>query len=1385
MSRGVIRHHVDWLKLVEHSGPFLSLPVLERAFPQELDPHDADLVRELREAFAEWQEACKGRRPDLARHQAWVRFVMREALGWTEEVLHEASGEMPPPRVELAIHRETLVPDLFVSNPSGHAAGEGLRVLVQVIPPDQPLTRALAGRIWHATPADRMVQLLRGANVTLGLVTNGGEWRLVHVARDEMPSMASWYGDLWFDEPITLRAFRSLLGARRLFAVAAGDSLEALLAESAKNQQEITDQLGLQVRHAVEVLVQALDRADRDSGGNLLAGVGEKHIYDAALTVMMRLVFLFAAEERGLIGGGLERYQEHYAVSTLRDQLQEAADHHGEEVLESRHEAWSRLLATFRLIHGGCEHEDLHSPAYGGSLFDPDRYPFLEGRAQGTGWRTSPAHPLPVNDRMVLHLLSALQMLRVKMPGAGSSEARRISFKGLGIENIGHVYEGLLDHTALRAKAPDAPLLGLEGKLEPEVPVLRLESLRQSGAERLVDYLAEETGRSRNAVQRAVEQPVVRDEARALAACGNDRGLYDRVKPWLGLVRDDTTAYPVIIREGAVFVTAGADRRTTGTHYTPVTLTEPIVQHALEPLVYEGPAEGRPESEWKLRSPRELLELKVCDFAMGSGAFLVQTCRSLAERLVEAWDEVEKRHPGRVLVTPEGDTSEGKPTERLIPDDPDERRLVAMRYVTDRCLCGVDLNPMAVEMAKLSLWLATMQKDRPFTFLDHALRAGDSLLGITSLDQLECFDLAPAEGQQIETIAEIVRPAVEKAIEKRRELESFPVVDITHAQRKAALLAEAERALADLRAVADLLMGCDLASRRSGADREALFGAARMQVAEALDERLDADIHQGRVSALRARAQQLLDEGAPASQVPRRPFHWPLEFPEVFAAHDGLRGGLDGVVANPPFKGGQKITGVLGTDYRDHLVEVLAGGRRGSADLCSYFLLRTRSLLREGGTLGMIATNTIAQGDTREVGLERMLGDGFVSPRAISSQKWPGEANLEVAVVWLRRGEWNGTRVLDGATVPGITPFLTIPGDVEGKPYQLAANAGKSFQGSIVLGMGFVLTPKEAQALIAGDPHNRDVLFPYLSGEDLNSRWDQSPSRWVINFRDWALDRASAPAGYTGPVATDYPDCLRIVEEKVRPERERNNRKVYRDRWWHYAEKRPDLYATIAGMERVLVIPETTKYCAFSVVPVGPVFSHMTKVITISSFEDWCVLTTVLHEAWAREYSSTLENRLKYITSDAFETFPFPLRSGGGTLDDLGLRACEKRLGSMALRREGLTSVYNRFHSPDERSPDIAELRELHAEMDRAVAAAYGWSDLDLGHGFHETKQGVRFTISAPARREVLARLLRLNHERYRQEVEQGLRHQPARRAGAVTGRRTRVAPPSGPGLFG
>lgn len=241
---------------------------------------------------------------------------------------------------------------------------------------------------------------------------------------------------------------------------------------------------------------------------------------------------------------------------------------------------------------------------------------------------------------------------------------------------------------------------------------------------------------------------------------------------------------------------------------------------------------------------------------------------------------------------------------------------------------------------------------------------------------------------------------------------------------------------------------------------------------------------------------------------------------------------------NPPFQGGQKITGNLGVDYRNFLVDFVAGGRKGSADLCSYFFLQAGRLIRNGGMIGMLATNTIAQGDTREVGLDQLTQNSLTIPRAVASRKWPGSANLEVAQVWLRKGDWKSSCRLGDEEVRSISPYLVRPGRIEGNPFRLKANEGKSFQGSIVLGMGLVLLPEEADELIQQNSANQEVLFPYLTGEDLNSRPDQSPSRWVINFKDLPLRRAdekewkrAAEEGQKGLirrgiVAPDYSECF-------------------------------------------------------------------------------------------------------------------------------------------------------------------------------------------------------------------------------------------------------------------
>ena len=740
---------------------------------------------------------------------------------------------------------------------------------------------------------------------------------------------------------------------------------------------------------------------------------------------------------------------------------------------------------------------------------------------------------------------------------------------------------------------------------------------------------------------------------------------------------------------------------------------------------------------------------------MGSAAFLVQACRYLGEKLVQAWSDAEANNPGKVVIAPEGKLSRSRPEECTIPLDGEERLIYAKRTVAQRCLYGVDKNHLAVEMAKLSLWLETMQKDKPFTFLDHCLKTGDSLVGV-NLEQLKSWNLDTSEGTNLNIGVDRLWGEVQSAIAQRLQIQSRPVNSPQDQQEKTYLLAQANARIHDLKVRADLLM----AVYHSGLNKSDT---------EALRERM-LNVANNGMSIPEADLKQLPHNLAT--------FHWELEFPEVFfdssERADGvsqIRTGFHALVSNPPFMGSQKITGTWGEPYREYLIDYLAYKTRGQADLCSYFFLRANKLVQSDGYLGLVATNTIAQGDTREVGLDQtvkppvMAGKQTESAstiyRAVYSRKWEGSASLEVAYVWLKKGQWHGEYHLDDKTVTGITPYLTIPGKAVGKPNKLSANQNKSFQGSIVLGMGFVLTPEEAKILIGQNPRNKDVLFPYLNGQDLNNNPDQSPSRWVINFHDWALDEEhdnpKKPKGR--PYAADYPECLKIIREKVKPERDRNKRKVYRERWWHYAEKRPALYEAIANKDYVLVASRVTKFICHAKVNTEKVFDVATNVIPYDPQQGTNTVHSTIFEVWVRKYASSLETRVRYTLTDCFETFPFP--ESTSNLETIGETYYNHRQAIMQTHQEGLTKTYNRFHDPVETSEDIIKLRQLHVEMDYAVAQAYGWDDLlkgeGLNHDFHETKQGLRYTISESIRREILDRLLQLNFDRYAEEVAKGL----------------------------
>ena len=1341
--------HHDWLSLVEISGPFLAVPVLKEVFPQGLEELDPGKRKRLRQTYDEWSDAVQS--DDVlidALHTAWVEEVLARTL----ELDEDSNGDLLK-RTEwcaarltttLVEHGVSIAPDYAVVD---EQKGNAPLMLVHRYAPHVDLNDAQKFDGWTATPAERMVVLCRAKGCRIGLVTNGERWMLVDAPIGAVTSLASWYARLWGQETVTLQAFVHLLRCGRFFG---NDDvkLPALIDRSLKFQDEVTDALGDQVRRAVEVLIQALDKADQDRGRELLRGISEQELYEAALTVMMRLVFLLSAEERGLLLMGDGKYEAHYAISTLRSQLVVEEP----EILEKRKDAWSRLLATFRAIFGGIEHEDLHLPAFGGSLFDPDRFPFLEGRSAGTTWRTDLAKPLPIDNRTVLLLLDAIQQF----------QGRTLSYRALDVEQIGYVYEGLLERTVKRTA--DVTLdVGATLKAEkPLVTLAELESAKLDGKDRLVALLRERSGSSESRVRNDLAKPV--DDAlseRLLTACLGDTELLGRIKPYGHLLRTDPWGYPLIYPKGAFVVTTGTNRRETGTHYTPKSLTEAIVAETLTPIAYVGPAEGAPSAEWRLKSPVELLDLKICDPAMGSGAFLVQACRWLAERLAEAWSRAEGA--GHV-VSVDGEILPNEATQELLPRDAESRIIIARRLIAERCLYGVDLNPLAVELAKLSIWLVTLAKDRPFGFLDHNLRCGDSLLGIHRLDQLTQLSMIPNARGQLRLFGQNIEQAVREAIDMRLRLREMPIRDIRDVEAMAHLNADARHKLEIPECIADAFIGEVFESGGNGTTQENTLASLTIQAGQAIDG------DRGVLAAMCRRSFAALSTDLSTDQPARRPFHWPLEFPEVFAPE---RGGFDGIVGNPPFLGGKRITGVVGTAFRDWLVAYIGEGRRGSADLVAYFFLRAWSLLRNDGVFGLLAVNTISEGETRQVGLEAMIGAGAVIYAAYPNEPWPGKAAVATSRVHVHKGEWTGERALLGLPVPFISAYLS--GREEWSPRRLKANEGKAFIGSYVLGMGFVLSPQEAQQMRDADPRNAEVICPYINGEDLNSEPEQKPSRWVINFWDWPEERARL-----------YELPWQWIEERVKPERQRCNergefvlRKPLPDRWWHYADKRPALYHAIGQghhFERhpedwspdinfppkiIAFASQASKYAGFSFVPSNIVYSHAIGVITESSFSRFAELASALHVNWAFAFGGRLETRLRYAPTDCFETFPFLFRQHF-ELSQLGENLSSLRGRLMSTGGTGITKIYNQFHSSDRQYPDIEDLRELHRSIDVAVVKAYGWDDISLGHDFHEVpylpkNDRVRFTISETARIEVLQRLSELNRQRYEEEVARGL----------------------------
>lgn len=1313
--------HRAWLQLVDTDGPFLAIPPLKKVWPNGIPDFRAThpdrfyALVEARKAFeSAWEALDRNLGSDFrlsgyrTERDKWVETVLREVVGWGESlewgVVPGVEAQSPNRAVTVAAHGALVGTD-------------GLGALVLLVDPTDSL-RQTPSDLWAATPIDRCEALLRENSVEVGIVTDGRWWGLVCAREGSLTASGIVDALAWVEEPRARDAFLTVIDRQHIIGGDPAERLPVLFKESIAAAEEITEALGAQVRRAVELLIQSFSEsaAETERRGLRDPLPARTHdTYEAAVTVMMRTVFLLFAEERGLLPAG-ELFEQGYGIAGELERLTARQNDESEEALDATSLTWHRLLATSQALYQGASFENLRMPAYGGSLFDPARFPFLtETTDQG-------ALALTVSDRVMLHVLRSVQKAEVK------GESRQISFRDIDVEQIGYIYEGLLGYTAARVAEPTLGIKGLVGA-EPEIPLTTLEGLAttHTDAKNLAGAIREWVIKDQPSAKPASAAAIAKATTTVAAPgaisaltqiVGDDDTLRDRIKPWLSLIRSDLRGHPFVVVTGGLVVKETPSRKNAGAHYTPKSLAEEVVLHALQPLCYSpGPHQTADSKQWKLKSSDELLGLKVADIACGSGAFLVAAARYLADRVVEAWTEEDPANSQRTKLY-----------------------LRAIRQVVANCLYGADINDMAVEMCKLSLWLVSLDRDLPFSFVDDKVFLGNSLLGLTSLRQLRNLHIdakSVSSNEMLDVFNVDIDTIIRKAVALRERLASE--IDEDDPARSSAAkhrqLTELRRVTSSLRDIADgvIAAGLPLGGKPSKALDEA-YENLREAVKQAHNNPSDGEPDTRWFETI-------IDEGlTPTVQTDYekwQPLHWVIEAPDVIVE----RGGFDAILGNPPFLGGRDIPAAVGDNMHDWMAHVVGRGVKARADLVAFFFLRAAHLLQDHGTLGLLGTNSIAQGDTREVCLDVLESEGWGFTRANRSRKWPSKAaNLEFAIVWAAPNSDVGdiARDLDGISVPRISSLLEPAGRVTGLPAGLMENKSLAFQGVILRGQGFLLEPQEAKKWLAEDARLVDVLEPFLGGEDVTSRPDMSAPRWVIDFGLRSLEEASK-----------YHRAMARVIETVRPVREKVRRERVRDNWWLHEERRPGLRAAISGKSEVLVLAIVSSAVMPVRVSADQVFSNRLTVFAIDDFDQQAVLSSSVHWSWAVKYSSTLETRVNYVTSDAFGTFPRPKSTE--RLERIGRVLDEERREIMLRRDISLTKLYNLVNDAnlaDSSDPDVKRMRAIHVEVDEAVLDAYGWSDIAPNHGFHTYRQMERWTVSDAARIEIIDRLLEENHRR-------------------------------------
>lgn len=1282
----------EWLNYLQPEGLVVGPNVLRNLglTPIRQTPLDTDAVAEVLELPSDFK-----REDDkyFTLRDPW-RFL-EEVLNWPEKfVAGSPSGAVVSADLTRIVpeHETLLTPDMAVLWNGAAEEGVPAQMLVSIHPGLDPDGRGQFGdNEWEASPHQRLERLLRETGVGSGILIARNTLRLIYAPRGETAGWITWplaaLGRV--EGRPMLAGLKLCLGRNAFFTGAPEKRLRPILKQSREAQNEVSEKLSGQVLGALHELLRGIHQADPERIEGL-AETDSHHLYEGLLTCLMRLVFLLYAEDRDLLPSSPDPqlrtlWEGAYSIKTLYAKLltDEALN---PDTMGERRGGWGQLLAVFRIIHEG--HGDWVARR-GGKLFDPDVFPFLEGRDKGS--TKDDAKVLPVSDGCILRILHGLMTVEARSL-SGEKIRERLSYRALDVESIGSVYETVMGFTALRAEDQMIALRD-EKKLPTFIGLNTLLAQKPNDRQKwLKDHAIKLSAKQAKSVKAAADVPALLD------ALG---GLIDlRATP-------DGSA----IGLGAPYLQPTEERRRSGSHYTPRSLTEPIVRHALEPAFQRiGPK----------ASPEAVLSLKICDPACGSGAFLVEACRQLGARLEQAWNMYGAEKP-------------------TIPLDEDEA-LHARRLVAQKCLYGVDRNPMAVDLARLSLWLATLARDHEFTFLDHAIKSGDSLVGLTR-HEIEAVHW-DASKIGLPLFRSMIKEAVDRAQEGREAIRNAPD-DVTRAVQESRFR-RVETEVEPARIVGDAVIA-------------AFFAADKAKAREMERSKVESWIgshHQPRWDLLEARAQAFRTEQG------WRPFHWEIEFPEVFGRQNS---GFDAVIGNPPFLGGARVSNELGTAYFQHLITMFPGCRH-QCDLVGYFFRKAFELLRHGGCFGLVATKSIAEGDTRTGSLQFICEHGGHIYRALRRFQWPGEAAVLVSVIHISRDR-DLPALLDENKVRRISAYL-MRGEYDGKPARLLGNPYFS-KGVQIYGQGFLFDDVDLKAnkfaemhkILIDSPEEAQFIHPYIGGDELNSLPVLKPQRYAINLNAFSEEHE-----------IEARNLIDLVREKVKPERDRlpdnsNNRPLKR-RWWAYQAHRPELAARLKKSDRVLVHSQVSAHHNFQFCTNEYLFSQKVNVFDVQKDAYFAVLQSRVHEVWALFFGATLGNQFCYTATDCFQNYPLPAGvDGDEQLNRLGQDYHNNRSTLMSFLQEGITKMYNRFHDPDEQSEFVVRLRELHQEVDCAVLRAYGWDDLasELSLEFLTAQDEDnyayqnRFFWNAQGRERVLARLLALNAERHAEEVRQGI----------------------------